>query len=192
VDLKYVQGLFSLHLDLQSRAPTIDALMAHGNGRLDFAVWPKDLRAGIFDLWAVNLFVALVPAVDPARESKVNCAVGRFDLKDGRLRQEAILMDTSRMRVKGEGRVDFVDEQVYLKLMPKAKTAQFFSLATPVQVTGSFTDFKIGLAPGALIDTTARLLTSIFVVPIQKLVEGPLPRDGADVCNAALRPTDED
>jgi uncharacterized protein involved in outer membrane biogenesis len=191
MDLRYVQGLFSLHLDLESRAPTIDALMAHGNGRLDFAVWPKDLRAGIFDLWAVNLFLALVPAVDPARESKVNCAVGRFDLKDGRLQQDTILMDTSRMRVKGEGRVDFTDERLFFKLAPKAKTAQFFSLATPVQVTGSFTDFKVGLAPGAALETTARLLTSLFVVPIQKLAEGPIPRDGADVCDAALRPTDE-
>jgi uncharacterized protein involved in outer membrane biogenesis len=191
VGLKYVQGLFTLHLDLQSRAPTIDALMAHGNGRLDFAVWPKDLRAGIFDLWAVNLFLALVPAVDPASESKVNCAVGRFDLKDGRLQQEAILMDTSRMRVKGEGWVDFGAERLFLRLAPKAKTAQFFSLATPVQVTGSFTDFKVGLAPGAALETTARLLTSIFVVPIQKLSQGPIPRDGADVCRGALRPTDD-
>jgi uncharacterized protein involved in outer membrane biogenesis len=191
MDLKYVQGLFSLHLDLQSRAPTIDALMSRGNGRLDFAVWPKDLRAGIFDLWAVNLFLALIPAVDPASESKVNCALGRFDLKDGILTHQAILMDTSRMRVTGQGRVDFPEEQLLLKLAPQAKTAQFFSLSTPVQVTGSFTDFKVGLAPGALTETAVRLLTSVFVVPIQRLTEGSMPRDGADVCTVALRPSDE-
>jgi hypothetical protein len=187
MDLKYVRGLFSLGLDLQSRAPTIDALMSHGNGRLDFAVWPTDLRAGIFDLWAVNLFLALVPAVDPSKESKVNCAIGRFDLKDGVLSHNTILMDTSRMRVKGAGRVSFVDEQLFFKLAPQAKTAQFFSLATPVQVTGSFTKFKVGLAPGAALETTARLLTSIFVVPLQRLSEGKIPRDGADVCANALR-----
>jgi uncharacterized protein involved in outer membrane biogenesis len=191
MDLKYVQGLFSLHLDLQSRAPTIDALMSRGNGRLDFAVWPKDLRAGIFDLWAVNLFLALIPAVDPASESKVNCALGRFDLKDGILTHQAILMDTSRMRVSGQGRVDFPEERLLFKLAPQAKTAQFFSLSTPVQVTGSFTNFKVGLAPGALAETTVRLLTSVFVVPIQKLSQGSMPRDGADVCTAALRPGDE-
>jgi uncharacterized protein involved in outer membrane biogenesis len=191
MDLKYVQGLFSLHLDLQSRAPTIDALMSRGNGRLDFAVWPKDLRAGIFDLWAVNLFLALIPAVDPASESKVNCALGRFDLKDGILTHQAILMDTSRMRVTGQGRVDFPEEQLLLKLAPQAKTAQFFSLSTPVQVTGSFTDFKVGLVPGALAETTVRLLTSVFVVPIQKLTQGSMPRDGADVCTAALQAGDE-
>jgi hypothetical protein len=100
-------------------------------------------------------------------------------------------MDTSRMRVSGQGRVEFPDERLMLKLAPKAKTAQFFSLSTPVQVTGSFTDFKVGLAPGALTETAVRLLTSVFVVPIQRLTEGSMPRDGADVCTVALRPSDE-
>ena len=122
---------------IEGRAPTLDAVMAHANGRIDFAVWPKNMRSGIFDLWAVNLFVALVPAVDPAKESKVNCALGRFDLRDGKLTQDAILMDTSRMRVTGEGGADFGRESVSLRLAPKPKSPQFFSLATPVQVSGT-------------------------------------------------------
>jgi hypothetical protein len=182
-----LQGLFSLNFQLDSRAPTIDALMAHADGRVDFAVWPRNMRSGIFDLWAVNLFLALVPAVDPAKESKVNCAVGRFDLRDGELTHDAILMDTTRMRVAGEGRVDFDTETMHLRLAPKAKEPQFFSLATPIQVTGKLTDFKVGVAPGGVAETTLRFLTSVFVVPIEKLTKGRPPRDGADVCTNAMR-----
>jgi uncharacterized protein involved in outer membrane biogenesis len=182
-----LEGLFSLNFQLDSRAPTIDALMAHADGRVDFAVWPRNMRSGIFDLWAVNLFLALVPAVDPAKESKVNCAVGRFDLRDGKLTHDAILMDTSRMRVAGEGRVDFATETVRLRLAPKAKEPQFFSLATPIQVTGTLTDFKVGVAPGGVAETTIRFLTSVFVVPLEKLGKGRPPRDGSDVCTNAMR-----
>jgi hypothetical protein len=180
-------GLFSLRFDLTARAPTIDALMSRADGRVDFAVWPLNMRSGIFDLWAVNVFVALVPAVDPAAESKVNCAIGRFDLRRGKLTHDAILIDTSRMRVAGEGRVDFESETLAFKLAPRAKTAQFFSLATPIAVTGKLTDFKIGVAPGGVAETTVRFLTSLFVVPLQKLTEGQVPRDGADVCTNAMR-----
>jgi hypothetical protein len=182
-----LQGLFSLQFAIDSRAPTLDALMAHADGRIDFAVWPKNMRAGIFDLWAVNVFIALVPAVDPAKESKVNCAVGRFDLRDGKLTPDAILLDTSRMRVGGEGRVDFDSEQLYLRLAPKAKEPQFFSLATPVQVSGTLTDYKIGVAPGGVAETVVRFFSSILVTPVEKLTKAPLPRDGADVCANALR-----
>ena len=145
------------------------------------------MRSGIFDLWAVNVFVALVPAVDPAAESRVNCAIGRFDLRNGKLTHDAILIDTSRMRVAGEGRVDFDNETLAFKLAPRAKTAQFFSLATPIAVNGTLTDFKVGVAPGGIAETTVRFLTSVFVVPLQKLTEGEVPRDGADICTNAMR-----
>ena len=180
-------GLFSLRFDLDSRAATIDGLMARADGRIDVAVWPRNMRSGIFDLWAVNVFVALVPAVDPAAESRVNCAIGRFDLRNGKLTHDAILIDTSRMRVAGEGRVDFDNETLAFKLAPRAKTAQFFSLATPIAVNGTLTDFKVGVAPGGIAETTVRFLTSVFVVPLQKLTEGEVPRDGADICTNAMR-----
>jgi hypothetical protein len=177
-----LQGLFSLRVELDARAATLDALMQHANGRIDFAVWPHNLRAGIFDLWAVNLFVALIPNIDSSSESKVNCAVGRFHLRDGKLAQDEILLDTSRMRVNGEGRVDFTSEALAFRLVPRPKTPQFFSLAVPVGVSGTITDFKIGVAGSDVLDTAGRLLTSIFVVPVQKLTQPSLPRDGDDVC----------
>jgi uncharacterized protein involved in outer membrane biogenesis len=180
-------GTFSLRFDLSSRAPTIDALMSRADGRVDVAVWPRNMRSGIFDLWAVNVFVALVPAVDPATASKVNCAIGRFDLRNGKLTHDAIVIDTSRMRVAGEGRVDFDSETMAFRLAPRAKTAQFFSLATPIAVTGKLTDFKIGVAPGGVAETTVRFLTSLFVVPVQRLTEGKVPADGADICTNAMR-----
>jgi AsmA family protein len=183
-----MQGLFSVRMDLDSRPPTLDAVMPHANGRVDFAVWPRNLKAGIFDLWAVNLLVALVPAVDPAAESKVNCVVGRFDLRQGELTHDAILLDTSRMRVNGQGRVDFDTEALSFRLVPTAKSPQFFSLATPVGVNGTITDFKIGVSGSDLVETTARLFTSVIVVPLQKLTGRSLPRDGSDVCTDVIRP----
>ncbi len=184
-----MQGLFSLQMNLEAHPKTLDALMQHANGRIDFAVWPRDFKSGIFDLWAVNLFVALLPAVDPASESKINCAVGRFDLRDGKLTQDEILMDTSRMRVNGVGKVDFATEELAFRLAPKAKSPQFFSLATPVQVSGKITDFKIGVAGSDVLETVGRFLTSVFVVPIEMLTQKDLPRDGADVCANAMRQT---
>ena len=39
--------------------------MAHADGHIDLAVWPSNLRAGIIDRWAANLFFALLPFIDP-------------------------------------------------------------------------------------------------------------------------------
>jgi len=181
-------GRFSLAMDISSRAPQLSGLLAHGNGHIDVAAWPRKLRAGIFDLWAVNLFVALLPTLDPKNESVINCAIGRFTLDDGKLKQKQLVLDPSRMRVTGSASVDFDREKVKLRLQPQAKTAQFLSLETPIEVNGSFDEFSIGPNAGDVLQTVVRLATSVVWVPLKKLFGERLPADGADVCHIALRP----
>jgi uncharacterized protein involved in outer membrane biogenesis len=181
-----LQGTFSVKMDVNSRSRYLSEILRHGNGRIEFAVWPRNMQAGIFDLWAVNVLVALVPAVDPGNASKINCAIGRFDLSDGKLADRNIILDTSRMRVTGRGRADFASEDLDLRMRPQAKKAQFLSLATPVRVSGTFTNFKVGVSPGDVLETVGRLATSIVWVPLQKLAGRKIPADGADVCNARL------
>ncbi|MFN0038085.1 MAG: AsmA family protein [Burkholderiales bacterium] len=181
-----LQGLFSLKMNVDSRAQYLADVLKNGNGRIEFAVWPKNMQAGIFDLWAVNILVALVPAVDPGKASKINCAIGRFQLGDGKLVEKSIVLDTSRMRVTGKGGADFNTENVKLNMRPQAKSAQFLSLSTPIEVSGTFTKFNIGVAPGGIIETVGRLATSILWVPFQKLAGKTIPADGSDVCNAGF------
>jgi uncharacterized protein involved in outer membrane biogenesis len=181
-----LRGAFSVKMDVDSRARYLSEILRHGSGRIEFAVWPQNMQAGIFDVWAVNVLVALVPAVDPGKASKVNCAIGRFELSDGKLVDRTILLDTSRMRVTGKGKANFTDENFDLRMRPQAKTAQFLSLATPIQVSGPFNNFKIRVLPGDIIETIGRLATSIFWVPLQKIAGKKIPADGGDLCFPVL------
>ncbi|MGA1285871.1 MAG: AsmA family protein [Rubrivivax sp.] len=179
-------GQFSLHLDLASTAP-LEALMQRGSGRLDMAVWPINLKSGVFDLWAVNVFVALLPTLDDASASRVNCAVARFDLQEGRLRQDRLLVDTTRLRATGTAQVDFRDETLAVRLEPRAKRPQFFSVPVPVEVSGRLSDFKVGVSPRSAASAVAGFFGSVVTTPIRLLSERPLPADGADVCQQAMR-----
>jgi len=185
-----IGGAFSLRMELASRAPTLDQVMAHADGTIDIAVWPKRLASGVFDLWAVNVFAALIPEVDPATTSRVNCAVGRFDIRNGKLTQDAILIDTSRMRVTGEGGVDFRDETLGFRLQPRAKDPQLFSLATPVEVSGTLADPKVGASAGAVLGSIARFVGSAILFPLYLLPQGKVPHDGADICIDPIRATE--
>ena len=184
----HAHGRFSVHADLVSTAP-LDRLLAQGDGRIDVAVWPVDLMAGLFDLWAVNVFVAMLPALDPAAASRINCAVGHFDLRAGLLREELMVVDSTRLRARGRASVDLRNGSLALRMQPRPKQAQFFSLQTPVEVSGRVDDFRIGLPDGSIPATVARFLGSLVTTPIEWLLRDPLPADGADVCTGAMRPT---
>ena len=90
--------------------------------------------------------------------------------------------------MSGRGRADFREEEVALRMQPQAKVPQFLSLATPIQVTGKFGKFKIGVSTGDILGTMGRLASSVFWVPVQKLFAKEVPADGHDVCNVTLPP----
>jgi uncharacterized protein involved in outer membrane biogenesis len=177
-----MRGILSLDVDVSARAQYISELLRHGKGHIDFAVWPQNLKSGLLDLWAVNVLMALLPAVDSSSASKVNCAIGRFVLNDGKLSEKTILIDTSRMRVTGKGKADFKGEDIDVYVEPRAKAPQFLSFPLPVELSGRFTDFHVGVRAADVAEMLAQFATSIVWVPVKSLFGTETPSDGHDVC----------
>jgi hypothetical protein len=177
-----MSGIINLRAYLRSTSRNRQGILANGSGYLDFSVQPRQLRAGVIDLWAVNLFTYLVPLLTPKGESTINCAAGRFNLVEGILSQEELLIDTTRIRVKGKAEVDFKNNIIEARLRPIPKRPQFYSLSIPIEIKGRFSDLEAGLARGSVIGTVIRLATSYVVVPLQWIIMNRLPEDGTAAC----------
>jgi AsmA family protein len=182
-----VRGLFSLNLELAGTAPSLDMLLRNANGRVDIAVWPTELRSGVFNLWSANLVLQLLPLVDPRAQPEVNCIVGRFDLERGDLNDDMILIDTTAVRIRGVGRANLATEKLEFVFRPRAKGFALFRLQTPLRVTGTLDDQRFGFERSDVAESVLRLIASPILLPIEWLTLGPLPRDGADVCTNPLR-----
>ena len=183
-------GLINLDVDVKTRGPELAEVMGGAEGHVDFAVWPKDLEAGIFDLWAVNLFTSVLPSLDP-EVSKVNCLVGRFGLEDGIMRTTALLIDTSRIQASADGIVDFKKNSIDLRAAPRSKRPEMFSAQTPIRVRGRLEDFELGVSTGAIAGTVFRMITSPVVVPFEWVFTKDAPADGEQACREAWSGTGE-
>ena len=177
-------GQISVDLDLSTRGSDPSNLMMESNGHIDFAVWPRDLNAGLFDLWAVNLFTAVLPSLD-SQASKVNCLVARFALEDGIMRPTALLVDTSRIQASGDGTIDFKSDRIDFTVAAKPKRPQMFSAQTPVRIQGQFSDFRVGVGSGALIGTVLLMLPRSLAVPFEWIFTENEPPDGKIACQNA-------
>jgi uncharacterized protein involved in outer membrane biogenesis len=184
-------GLVNLDIDVQSSAATIPELLANGNGYFDFSGELENFAAGIIDLWAVNLVAAIASSADED-QSQLNCAVGRWSLSDGILRPDAFFIDTSRIRICAKGEVDLKQEEIDLQVRPHAKRPEFFSLATPLSVRGSFSDIGIGISGAGLLGTVVRFVGSPATVPIKRVFSTEIPTDGSDVCGMPLGVADRE
>jgi len=178
-------GLVNLDVDLQSSAASFDQILANGNGHVDFSGQLTNLSAGVIDLWAVNLIAAIVSSTDED-QSNINCAVGRWQVNDGLLTPDIFFIDTSKIRICAKGEIDFVSKRVDLVITPAAKKPEFFSLATPLAVHGSFSDIDIGIKKGGLVGTVVKFVASPLLVPVKRLVLKDIPEDGSDACSVVL------
>ena len=182
-----MSGLVNLDVDLKSSAASIDQLLDNGSGYFDFSGQLNNMKAGIIDLWAVNLVASIVSST-AKDQSQINCAVGRWSVNDGLLTPDVFFIDTSRIRICGTGQVDFKKDKLDLIIAPTAKRPESFSLATPMRVKGSFEDIKLGIQPGGVAGTAARFVVSPITVPIERLVSDDIPQDGSDACTVTLGP----
>jgi len=182
-------GTINLDVDLKSSAKGLDDLLAKANGHFDFSGHPVNLNAGIVDLWAVNLIAAIASKGDE-KGSKINCVVGRWSMKDGILRPETFVIDTSKIRICGTGYANFKKEQLDLTVAPTAKKGEYFSLATPVGVKGKFDDFELGITSGGLLSTVVLFTTSPLHASLRRIVNDKLPENGQDICGMAIGPED--
>jgi uncharacterized protein involved in outer membrane biogenesis len=180
-------GLLRLDVELESRSPGLGHVMQHANGHVDFSLVPENLKSGILDLWAVNLLAAVLPLVDSGSDSHVNCVVALLDVEEGRMHQQSILIDTTRIQVEGEAAVDFETGALDVVLKPRPKKPQFFSLATPIRVDGSISDFGVGVAPADLLGTVIRFGTGVVTYPVRRMLIRSAPADGKQACAAAMR-----
>ncbi len=180
-------GLVNLDVALESTAASFDQIMANGNGYFDFSGHLKNINAGIIDLWAVNLIAAIVSKTGE-NQSQINCAVGRWSVTDGLLKSDVLFIDTSKIRICGSGQVDFKKQYINLKIAPTPKKPEFFNLATPLKVKGTFAEIGVGLKTGALVGTSIKFITSPVIVPIRRIFSDNIPEDGKDACAVTLGP----
>ena len=180
-------GVISVDLDLKTRGPDLDRVMEDANGHIDFGIWPEDLNADIFDLWAVNVITALVSEVDKDKASKLNCVILRFRIDEGLMQDRVVFADTSKMRVEGSAQVDFKRRVLKVYAAPKGKRPEFFSLAVPVGLSGQFEDFRVDVDPVVLAGKAISFVTSPVHVPLRRIFKKGEPADGSLACAEAWR-----
>ncbi|MCP4295467.1 MAG: AsmA-like C-terminal region-containing protein, partial [Proteobacteria bacterium] len=184
-------GNINLNIDLNSTANSIAELLASGDGYFDFSGNLTNLKSGIIDLWAVNLISAIVSSTKE-KQSQINCAVGRWSVDNGLLTSDAFFIDTSKIRICAKGDVNLKEESLNIRVAPRAKRAEFFSLATPVKLQGTFSDLNVKLGGGGVLGTVVQMIVSPVSTPLKRMFNHKIPHDGGDVCGMELGPDNRD
>ena len=127
----------SILLALKGRGDTLHEVLEQASGRFELVDGPLELATKYIDLWAADLITtALTTAWKSESVTKLNCTVGYFDIEEGVVKSEDILIDSHRLTVAGIGKLNLADETLDVLLTPRPKDPSLFSLAHTVRITG--------------------------------------------------------
>jgi len=82
--------------------------------------------------------------------------------------------------------INFKTNTIDFHMKPPPKSAHFFSLATPISVSGPFSDYTIGVTAAGALGTMFNLATSVVTVPYKWIFTDNMETSGEKACSAAM------
>ncbi len=172
-----------LRLNLTGTGSSLRAIMARLNGDAMVAVGNGTVDDAAADTVTVDLLRQLAPWAE-VKNTEMQCLVSRFAVAEGMARSEALLFDTSRMTVGGQGSINLANENIDLTLVPRPKDAGQLNLAVPLDIGGSLGRPTIAPNNGAIVKGVAGAAGAVALGHLATLV--PLVSTGTGDANACL------
>jgi len=168
-----------------------EAAIANLAGTFDIASYGSDVAAGALASLGFGLLDLSLRRLDQASASKVNCAVGVFDVDRGMMKSRALFIDTTRLRLTGNLDVNLVTHRVDGGLRPHPKNPQLFAVNTPVDLSGTLEDPKVALSTSTLPGLVIRY-SNPYTMFLGMLTDTRNAKpDGSDDCRAAYAKANE-
>jgi uncharacterized protein involved in outer membrane biogenesis len=182
-------GLVSTRVNLRLAGNNFMRRFERANGSIDFALWPQRISAGDIDIWAVDVFEAVSSSVTTT-ESKINCVVGILDIEEGKLSEEFLAVDTTKVWLSGNLDVNYPGETIELGLFPHPKKPKIGGIETPVYLKGSLNDnfdtSDLRVKTDEKVKTFFSLVFSPLHAPMRRIFGKKVPEDGSEMCGKLL------
>lgn len=190
-----LEGKLDADVDLKGSGGSVAALMGGLNGRVVLVMGKGRLDNKYIELAGADLGQGIFRLINPFEKEKkytdINCMVLRWDIKDGLAQSTAMVFDTSRMTVVGDGKVNLKSEELDVALEPSPKEGagvpgvgkvglSLSELAKPFKLGGTLA------SPSLAVDPTKAALA------IGKSVGGAALLGPAGIAAALASPTSGD
>jgi hypothetical protein len=131
------EGESTLDVELHGSGATTHALMSSLDGLVRVDVTEGRISNRVFDLLQGDVLSLLKPLVAGASDTRLRCAVTRFDVSNGVARSRVISVDATRFTVSGAGSVDLGRETISIDLEPRGRDASLAGIVVPLHIRGA-------------------------------------------------------
>ncbi|HEX6103042.1 MAG TPA: AsmA family protein [Alphaproteobacteria bacterium] len=164
-------GTFGGRIELDGTGRSTAELLGNSNGGAVIVMSGGKLSNLLLEIVGIDIAEALGFVIGDDKPVAVRCAVADFKVKDGLLKAQTFVIDTTDTNVTGEGDINLKNEKMDLKLEAHPKDPSLLSARTPVLIGGRLADPEFGVDPSkAIARGAAAALLGALLTPLAALL----------------------
>jgi len=197
-----VEGNLDVEMDLKGRGASVAGIMGELSGKTVMVMGKGKVSNKYLELLSgdlsSNIFKLLNPAQKETQQTVVNCFVSGFSIRNGRAETTALVFDTERMSVVGDGEIDLKTEKLNIALKPSPKrtagsgavdkiSSSLTELAKPFRLAGTLANPSLAVDPTQAAATATQLAESFGLLGQKSASAAPAGTTAStDLCAPAI------
>jgi uncharacterized protein involved in outer membrane biogenesis len=149
--VKQTAGIAGGFIKIETNGVSLREFLGRMDGDAGLFLENGQLSQLLDQLAPIDALGALGVYVRGDKPVPIECAVSRFDIKNGIATAATLLVNTNNATIVGKGNINFAEETLALNLSPYNKSITAFSLRTPVDVQGTFAKPLFHLRTGEIL-----------------------------------------
>jgi uncharacterized protein involved in outer membrane biogenesis len=196
-----VEGHVDVTFSAQGTGHSLRELAAGANGRLEIVAGPSRVAGRYLDMWAGNLMTAMFSqAWKRDEQTQYHCAAGSFDIRNGEMQTNGLLVDATDYSLGAAGAVALNTEEMDMVVIPKPKDLALLSLAAPIRLSGPLASPHVSSNASSIADSKAWQILDVadpigVVLRVPRVVlrdeNHAMDNSGVNPCLAALKKSDK-
>lgn len=153
--------------DLSGDGNSVARILATADGKAALVIAGGEISKLMMEAAGLHLWEMLRLKIKGDQVIDLNCGVADFNVKNGLMRTEVLVLDTQVITINAEGGIDLAQEKLDLTLTPKTKQTRLIALRSPIYIRGSFSKPKAALDAGQV---AARSLGAVALGTVNPLL----------------------
>lgn len=154
-------------VDLDGQGNSIAKLLGSARGEVKLYVRDGVMSKQLLDLAGLNIgSVVISKLFGSDEEVHLRCAVADVPVVKGMAYARNVKINTDDALIEVTGTADLNKEHADLDINPKAYSLKLFSLRTPLEIRGPFSNARVGVKPGPLILRAAAAAAAVAAAPV--------------------------
>lgn len=142
---KTTEGIFGGKLNLAGTGASLADVLASSNGEFTVIMSGGKISQLLIEASDLDIAQALPLFLGKDKSTKIRCGVTDFDVKDGILKSNVVVLDTHDSLITGNVNINLKQELISARLDAKPKDSSIFSAQIPITLSGQLKSPTIGL-----------------------------------------------